>query len=273
MATIHYDILKGARGEYSVEGYRLERVVIVEGVTGQAYEKLPNAVQELVNDGIYIGKVHPADSSAHLRSIVPESITGQKVRLRLAYSQPHSQYEQPRSGQTLIRYDARVSQERTHYDKDGNLLEVTFTYPNQSDLENYYPDCDDPSAYAGKTIKQTSEASKFVPQFNAQYTRTLAYDPAFLARDYVGTVNIMAWKNHTAGTLLCTGITANSNDDGLTYRTSFYFQYRPDTWVSTIMFRLPWSGKPPKAAELANNADAVKTKKMHSLMDFHGLPL
>jgi len=273
MPTVHPDILSGTRGRKTAEGWELERVFVVEGVTGDGNAKVVNAVDEI---DIPIGAGHPAKSTAYLRSIIPERVDGDKVQLRYLYNTVSRDPANPDGDQTNITYDSSVTQRETEKDINGNRihLEYNYDFDNVSDIVLWFGDENN----APEGICTANEPVQIdAPQHTVNIVKRLLYSPAGFGEAYVGTVNASQWKTYPARTLKCTNIRGVSTDDGLTFITTFSFQYNPDTWDQHVTWTFP-NGKKPTEAQIAeqirnNNTKSYRIYRLYSERNFGSLPL
>ena len=233
MAVTYIDLVDGDSGKQTIEGWELTRMAIVTGVTGDGHAKIYNAANELPS----IGSAHPTISSIYLREIIPESLDANTVRFRLVYGIPKYPIMQPRLN--TVEVGGTLNQLQTNKDADGDIISVGYTFPSDYKL--------DPNLQS-KMVNTSSLVNKLAPQHSIVYSRLIFNNPQFIARNFVGTVNLGGWYldgGAAARTWLCTGIVGRSNDDGISFTTTYSFQYRDETWDSVVVFIDPNTGAPP----------------------------
>ena len=235
--AVKIDIIDGNRGRKTYQGWELERIAVVTGLTGTPHKKLIDAAN---TSGVpSIGDGHPSLSTCKLREIIPESVGKDEVKLRLIYSQYVTSTSQWQPTFDTIECGASIGQVETNKDIDDNVMWVQYTYP-----ADYTKNLD----YASKTHKQGGTIIRLVPESSISIVKQELFPPAEKARAFVGKVNATGWiidPNAPARTWLCSGIVGRSTDGGVTYFVTYTFQYRPDTWDATILFTDPNDGKPP----------------------------
>ncbi len=254
MAVTYNDLIEGNTGKKTLDGWELNRMAVVTGVTGDGHAKIINAAAELPG----INTAHPSLSTCLLREIIPESIDSNTVKFRLIYSQATPARFQPQLN--TIEVGGTLSQVQTNKDRDGNVISVSYEYPSSYKL--------DPNLQ-GKTVQTSSLVGKLAPEHTITFSRIEYSNPSPIAKGYVGTVNSMEWEldpGAAPGTWLCTGIVGRSNDGGITFVVTYTFQYRPDTWSTVVQFIDPNTGVPPD--DLIEDT-GIKTVYLYPETDFN----
>lgn len=260
--AVTLDILEGHHAEVSMKGWTVERLAIVTGLTGDADAKIYNA--STVSGMPLIGASHPTIPYCKLERKVLNAITTEEVRFRLIYTQSYGSIGSGRPTDT-IQVGGGLQQEESNLDAGSNVMTVSYAYPS-----NYPASWGD---FAGQTMTQGGLPPRLIPQHGITITKLEYINPAPKARTYIGTVNNGPWSLDTsaaARTWLCTGIIGNSDDAGQTYYVTYSFQYRPDTWDSTIVFIDPATGRPPPDASSGNG---METYQRYTMMNFNNLGL
>jgi len=262
------DIIDGTRGRLTVEGWELERVATVYGLTGTASAKILNAT--IVTGMPSLGDAHPGYSGAFLQEILPEALDDDTVKLRLIYRVPQLQRWQPsldtvEVGGTLSQVDTnKYISAQDGDDITRSLISVQYAYPSDYEYSQ---------ALQSKTVDQSGLVSKLIPEHSLIITKLEYTNPSPIAKNYIGTVNSGPWTldlTADARQWLCTGIIGRSDDGGTIYKTTYSFQYREDTWDVTVTFIDPYTGRPPP--DVVDDT-GVKTLKEYKEMNFNNLPL
>jgi hypothetical protein len=254
MAVKYTDLIDGNSGKKTIDGWELTRTAVVTGVTGTGHAKILNAAAELPD----INAAHPSLSTCYLREIIPESVGSDTVKFRLIYSVPTPPRFQPQLD--TIEVGGTLSQVQTNKDREGNIISVSYTYPSDYKLDENL---------AGKTVQTSSLVGKLAPEHTITYSNLLFYNPQGLSENFVGTVNNGPWilaPSAAAGTWLCTGIVGRSNDGGLSYATTYTFQYRADTWKAVVVFIDPNTGVPPDDLVVDTG---IKNCEMYPITNFN----
>ena len=124
------DLIEGNSGKYTANGWEgVTRIALVSGLAGGTVTNQLNAAMTAA--GLpSIGDEHPSYENVTLRSIVPESLSGDVVRLRLEYAE---QDELDSSTETQFSVGTTVSQSETSLDSAGD--EITLRYkPTQQEV-------------------------------------------------------------------------------------------------------------------------------------------
>lgn len=259
MAVLN-DIIDNPTARFTLDGWTVERTAIVTGVTGTGHTRLLNAMN---TTGIpVLGTQHPSGADCYLREAVPTADDSDTVRVRLIYADPaNMSYRQQLD---TIEVGGTLSQVPTIYDRLGVAMYTTYTYP--ADYE-YNDDM------KSVEVSQGGTAAKLVPEHTIIKTRLEYANPSPLAIDFVGTVNMAGWNlapSALEGTWMCMGIKGRSNDGEVSYIVTYSFQYRVDTWATTIKFIDPHTSKEPPDLVVDTG---IKTYELYDIMDFNLLGL
>lgn len=260
MAVIS-DIIDNPTARFTLDGWTMERTLIVTGVTGTGHTKLLNAMNTI---GIpALGTQHPSGADCYLREAVPTADDSDTVRIRLIYADPaNMSYRQQLD---TIEVGGTLSQVQTNKDRLDVEMYVDYTYPA------IYPHDPDLQSVAAPT--QGGLVNKFIPEHTIVKTRLEYANPSPIAIDFVGTVNMAGWNlalSAAEGTWLCTSIVGRSNDGGNSWIVTYSFQHRVDTWATDIFWIDPHDGHPP--ADLIAGT-GKKTYELYNIMNFNLLNL
>jgi hypothetical protein len=240
--AVEIDIVEGNRGRIEVDGgasikLEYERIAVVHGLAGTPSFRLNDAVFECAateSDRLYVGAVHPTDSTAICDGIEFESEADDVVRLRFMYHTPAEAVIG--AIDATIEVGASVVQETVNRYPSGALIVFT---------------------YNGKPWAPTLQ--KFVPQTTITETAWQYGSPGNEAKAIVGTVNNGATSFDPMAASrqwLCTGITGASRDGGKSYQVKRSYQFR-DTWDEEVVFTDD-TGRVPKDAVVGNGIQLVQ---------------
>lgn len=205
--AVKIDIKKSARINYGANGYRVERVAVISGVTGNVDAQLYNALNDASMPDV--GDVHPVISSIHLQEISVEPMGGGNYRAVMSY------YDGPLSSVGSSNATANVSvttaTEEITTDINGNPLETDHGLVGSS-LHRY------------PTFKAEVER----PRITFEFDYISLTFPQTEIDTYTGKVNSAIWNGYAIGTVFCTGVSVSQQ--GGIYKVRFTFAYNPDGW-------------------------------------------
>jgi hypothetical protein len=264
MATVTTDVIDGTRGNLTVNGWELERRAIVSGVTGTGHTRIINAADDAGMPNI--GDAHPGRSACVLVRIEPEAVSSEEVTFRLYYSD-RGLAEFGWAPDT-IQGNASVGQTETNMDAAGVPLLTTYSYPSD------YPYGDQ---LRGQAVTACGRVPLLAPETSITISRWEYTNPSASAREFIGTVNQGPCSIDTlasARTWLCSDISWVSRNQGTSYYVTYTFQYRPDTWDSTVTFVDAVTREvPPDILTNDSYADSIATYQMYTMKDFDVLGL
>jgi hypothetical protein len=254
-----WDQQDGHRAEYSLNGWVIERIATVKGVTGTGTQRLWNAASA---SGLpSIGDAHPVFTVARLERGLVEAVASDTVRFRFIYTEAYSLEYQLDTTQI----GGGLSQVEEQVDRLGEYQTVTYTFPSD---HPYWP---------SQSLSQRASFMKMVPDHTIYKRRRETVNPAMKAKLYLGAVNNGPWSldaNAASGTWLCTMLKGTSPDGGQTWIVEYSFQYRAATWTVYAHFIDPWTGKMPSDVnDTVNQPLAIKAIELYPIMDFDGLAL
>ena len=190
------------------------RSFIVTAITGAT------SAATLVYDALGIsgiplrGDSYPANATYSCDDIEVEAISPNQARVTCTYRVLSSVTGPPGNSITpLVSCGSSLQQQEVGRNNAGALMKVGYT----------------PS---GGTIQYASvTAQKQTPQFIYRVSRRETSAPVAKAMANVGYVNTDTFKTMAAGTVLCSRIEGNSNDEGLSWIVEYEFIYNPQGWL------------------------------------------
>lgn len=189
------------------DGFRVERYAIVYGVTGDADQKLKNAIADAGLPSI--GDAHPEISGITLQSKRGTVIDTSTVQVQLSYF--FKQGQETGSSNATSSANATTTFEETKFDKDGNQLVTQYVASGlQVDRDSF-----------------TAEVER--PRITFEFEYRSATFPKTDINTYLGKINSATWNGYAVETILCTAVNVDENESDYTVR--FSFAYNPDTWV------------------------------------------
>jgi hypothetical protein len=242
--TFRFDRVDGNAAKLTEKGWEsLVRIVTVSGLDApNGYDRIHQAVQALfVQEGIVIGSPHPAEPSAFLKSISPESMDPQQLVMKLEYkSAPF-----PLSN---IRIGGTVTQVENNVDSAGIDVILFYSYPED------YPE----QERAGTTEETGVKMPKLIQQIGVTITRQEYFDldgltpinhRILLNRSifFQGHINSTVWNvdpDGAIGTWMCSSLEADTQDGGHSYSVVYKFLYRSPDWKEPVVFNDPNTNKP-----------------------------
>jgi hypothetical protein len=228
----------------------------VTDVIGIAEAKIYNALQAA---GVpAYGEPHPVIPDIQVIDRQASAITGDpdKVKIRISYGVPTEEDEtEEEAAAGNISLTTSLTTEFEFRDINDELMEVSFVGTSEF----------------GFTIStQYGSADVQRPQLTITFDRTEAELPKATIKDYLGTVNSVAWSGFPAKTWLCSAI--NAREDKGEFKVSYTFVYNEKTWMLEIL-----AGISELEAELnpidpeTNNGYAIYD--VYQLRDFNTLGL
>jgi hypothetical protein len=265
--SVLLDLIDGHDAELTVSGWTCTRQAIIRGVAGTGAAKIYNAA--LNTEGVpAIGTAHPDLPNTWLARIHPKSIEGDVVKLELFY-QPLEYYS------TEYDIGADSCQVDTNLDKQGNSVEVGYTYPADY-VEEKYQNLTD---IQGVVYSVYKPEGRIVVTKQAGITLSALMN---LINTYENKVNTAGWSLDNAapaGSWLCTSIRGRrSNTTAMVI--SYSFLKRPSFlrngttypgWSEQLVYIDPNSGKPPDPNTWTENT--MKIIMPYDYIDFDDLHL
>jgi len=260
--SVTIDVIEGGALNETEDGYEATRIAIVSGLSGNASALLYNAMN---SGGVpAFSEPHPTIPRLRCVSRSAQLQAGNDIaHITLVYKIPKPQETPPNeSGQGggVVRIGSTVQSTTTQKDRFRTPISVTHTFPvTHEDAE-----------FAGRKITQGVDVDVSVPQLVVSETRRENVTPIFKARLFVGTVNARTLWGGAARTYLCTRIDGQTSDNGLTYEVAYEFQYNPQTWDATVVFRDPVTQRP---VDKPVDGEGIKTVTIYEERDFGQLDL
>lgn len=232
--TLRAYIAEGGSAEDGVDGFKETVVYRVDGLTGDRATWLDRALQA---DGLPARyQAHPSRLGAIVtrRSATPDGPDA--VRIAVSYSVPQGSGLQlePDVDPGVVELGATVTTEVVTRDIEGNPIVVTYDKPTEFDGDTVYVE----DNQAVEVEKQVAQATASVERIESRY-------PFDNALKYTGTVNKFPAFGKPAGTWLCTGIEARTEDRGITYSVRYSFVYKPDGWLFEAVYIDDETNRPP----------------------------
>jgi len=241
--AVTIDIIDGNTGRESIDGLELDRIATITGIEGDASRKIVIA-RNTAGLPRY-GNGHPAEDTCKLRDIRFESLSTDIVKAYLHYSQKSIDRSAPPGDPPQIEVGTTLSQLTVYNDVYGNDISVSHTFPDTD------PD------WPSEIKVQGASVSMLVPESSITYNQTEYSSPGAKSMYYVGRMNNGFWQSGEPKTWLCTSIIGRSDDGDITFRVTYTFQYREDTWDGHVVYIDPRTGRPP-----ANLVNGVGKKRV-----------
>ena len=266
--AMQLDTIVGNEVVETEDGYEVDRTAIITGITGAAHKLEYNALQ-------HAGLPKRGDPHPSIPGIIclrrSATLTGgnDKALVKLTYGvpKPNQQQTPPQppgttTGATgVIRVGASTQGTTTQKDINGTPVVLTHTFPKN------YPD----ESFAGKIdYPQGADIDISAPNMVVTETRVEKVSPFRIAQIYVGTVNSRSVFGGAPRTYLCTRIEGITNDRGVTFEVSYEFQFNPQTWDATVVFRDPATGRP---VDSPVQGKGIQTVRVYPEADFNNLGL
>lgn len=224
--TVKIDQIDGATTRRTLDGWEVQRVAYVSGLSGDYNQRMAQAISA---EGIpQLRQVHPAIASIFVTAVDARPAGPSGAVVRISYGTPSSQQlpEEP----AQIEVGATLSQTTTYETISGDPIEVTLGEGEDAPT-------------------QIARVTKLIPQVTVRYSRLEEASPGDKARLYVGKINETEVFSSSVGTWMCTAIQGRSNDGGATYEVTYDFQYNADGWQPRVVYIDPSTGRPHVEAE------------------------
>ena len=266
MATITEDLVSGAEVEIEENSTTLTRVFIVEGINGTPSARTHLAAQDpgipAINDN------HPSipDIQVFKKSAKMEESSNNIARVSVFYKILDDDEKPAGSGDVLQVGATTQSVQTNQFFNVGSggsqdLMKVAYKYPGaEVDTEQ-----------VGTVLKQ-------VPAPFIRITEKFPFNVLDIAIKFVGKIHSKQFGIDPVGSWLCTRITGDSLDGGVTYLANFEFQRsikfdnngdEVGGWDAQVIFIDPDTGNPP--ADILSTAQAnkaIQLFRIYQLADF-----
>ena len=256
MVDITYDTIEGADGIETSVGWEVRRTLILEGITGTDPDMLKTAVE---TPGVpALGDTLTGFENLYLRERRPSALGDGNVRIDLIYRHRDATSDpgDPSAGATTTEVGTSLQQQDRTTDFNGDVMKTSYTPTGGDPWED-----------------RPVIAPVLKPHSTIVHTRTEGGSPGAASRDYVGKVNSGSWSldpGALARTWLCTSITGHTEDNGVTYVTTYVFEYNEDTWDHVAVYIDPSTGGPPKDVAVGNG---IGTFQIYDEIGFNGMGL
>lgn len=210
--TVYDNLVGGDRQTRTLDGREITKKIIVEGIPTSLYgdEKINYAID---NCGYVEGDLHGDYTNAKLVRFNARAIDTATVEIELIYAETNTD--------VTVAISTNRYQIDTNVDAEGNLLEVSYTYPADYELDE---------TLRGKTLSKSPTLPKEMNEVVVTLTRTETITSGEIivkALTYIDTLNLDGWtvSGAIAGTWKCEDISGTSNGDG-TYDVTYVFAAR-----------------------------------------------
>lgn len=248
MATTVADYIQGNDISLDKDGFKITRAFLVSGVTGDADERMYNAITDAgIPDR---GDAHPGASLG--------SYVAYNIRCQLK--------DEKANGIFLVFVDYGLINQNVVPDDDQTPVESVGS--SVSDQETNLDVNGDPLVVEYNGDEQTGTVSIQYPNTILQYSRLETGSPLSKSLAYAGTINDATFKGCAAGTVLCTRIDGNGNSV-TGYSVTYEFQYKPGGWTSTVAYQDANGKVPPDVAP----GNGLETYDMYHEANFSLLSL
>lgn len=244
------EIISGAKVTSSKDGFSATRVFSVTNLPTNIDAAVMFSILNLPNAPKY-GDLHPFIPGLTVQS-VDVSATGSNsnhAQITANYLKPSAKNQPPQLGEP-----ARYSQssylvaKQTNYAAGGSTAQgrpLLIVRRSSEDRNG-----------------QIATAEVLAPVGVIRFTRRETNDGSRAQQTYLGKVNRNNFRRYPQKTLLCTSITADTDDGGQTYVITYEFQYNPETWIFTAVYTIdgqpipdPIEGTSIKDYDLYEQAD------------------
>lgn len=257
--SVEINIVDSSKLSETSSERKMTRLVKVTGldINSSAPARLNTALNE--NGVPRIGDPHEAVPGLFVVSREATGVGPTHVDVRLEYST--RTLSLPGGQNATIRYSSGVEGLLTFYDATGKKIEVEYTGPNGNTE----------GPVAGSVTKR-------IPRMIVTAERTELNDPLNKIKSFVGTVNQGNFLGDQEGQWLCSGITASSDDNGITWRVSHTFDRtnEPQGWRGVVFYVRPGESSPPfdiPAQLTPSGGNGIAIVPLYELRNFNTLGL
>ena len=262
------DLVEGSGLSEDFDGYNAQRVFIVSGVTGS--NSSAKLLQALLTPGIpQVGSFHPSITGIKCVSRNVSAVKSRDIfKITCDYRRVNADEDTDQTEQAQASVGATVQQVTTTNDVKGEPIELGGVSTSVNIINP------DTGAKETKTIVpqiQTGEVTVQIPQITIQFTKRITEDPAPIAQKYIGKINKTSFLGLNPEKVLCSNVSANSNDGQLTWDLTFEFQVNQNLWKGDVFWQDPQTGKPLPGSNESNNL--AKRVDLYEQVDFNQLSL
>ncbi|GMV81500.1 MAG: hypothetical protein AMXMBFR7_26840 [Planctomycetota bacterium] len=256
------DLVEESSLEEGSEGYTCTRAFMVSGLTGDADRKLFSALEA---DGIpRRGDFHPSIPNLVAVGRSTDAIDVGTIKVRVTYKPYNASTVINEVAPPKVSMGATVQDLETYKDHTGATMYVYYTSTPVNGASVY-----DKTKDSGKA---TGKVNRSYPMPVARLTRRERKNPLDLALQYVGRVNLLAFRGGAARTWLITRIEGDSEDGGESFTNTYELAYNPSTWDATVIFADKETGEIPNAPE-PSEGNGIATFQIYPAVDFDPLNL
>lgn len=201
------------------DGYTVERIAVINELTGTADQKLLNAISDAALPDI--GDAHPQISTIKLISKRAEVIDTNTCRVVMTYAQDDN--NTTTQANSVARISATTSIEETKLDINGAEMSTVYTVIN--------------SALSWSIFDEAFIAEVERPRLVFDFTYRTGLHPIDQINQYLGKVNSAVWNGYPVDTILCSNIQVSQ--EGAQYEVNFTFIYNDQGWQFTAKTEEP----------------------------------
>jgi len=244
MATITEDVVDGHSVAEDENGFTAIRIFIVEGLAGNAPNRIINALN---NAGIpQIGEVYPGFPFMAVVSRSGEPLGGNtNAKITINYKLVGSEESTPSDTEKPeFEISSTVQQVQTEKDFENKQIFVDYFFPlNAKDPETGKDD----DRRGGPTIRQFGTVLKQIPLTVARARRKEKQDTLEKAKVFVGKVNSAKFLGDGPRFWLCSNISSRTADGGRTFDVVYEFirnESGGNGWDTDVVFIDPRNNRP-----------------------------
>lgn len=227
----------------TAQGLEAQRTASISGIT--------NLKEALEHPNLpHVGHRHPQLENLVVKDITAKHNGPDTATITINYHNPSGSS----SDKPQVKVGSALRSQTTETDLAGNRITVAYSASgNDKDLTT-----------------QGSRVSVLRSQTELSFARVESIHPALRAKKYAGTINRTTIFEGVPGTWLCTSISGKSDDGGLTFLTTYLFQYNESGWQPIISYTDPKTNRPP--ADLVAGI-GIKVVTLYREEDFKNLGL
>lgn len=259
------NLVDGESVTHDRNGYTINTSAVISDISEAlpAIQKIPAALSTL---GATIGEPHAVYTNSYLQSVTAHTLSATAVQCDLVYEPMVNVPDE-------ITLTGGLNSVETNLDKDGNAIEVAYTYP-----ATYQGD----PAKAGKTETVGKTVQRDIPTLTLTIKRRqiiTGNDLITLAATYCGKINAANWTlrpSDAAGIWRCESIDGtwvgyvwSGGQLYYVYDVVMVFKQQEDGYDTNVVFTDNSTGEPPDPDTWT--ADTSKQIALHDTIDFSPL--
>lgn len=263
MASIKSNLIDGATIRETVDGYVVSEKISVKDVGGSPIVRQYSA---LLNAAVpQIGTPHPSVPGVRVTDRFIESFGSDLAHVRVTWETPQGGTPQSPGDAPVWEIDSTVEVTSVQKDKDGSVMEVNYTYPNEYKAVPRLAGTDaDPQVVTAEIPKATFALR--IRQAENRTVQAISDDAA----THVGMINSSSFLGKSARKWLCTRIQSSNPINVVPTDATYEFIFNPLTWDIEGVFVDPFIGQPP--ADLVDGT-GVKVFRVIGESNFNNLPI